>query len=323
MAIIQSIRRWRGFTLIELLVVIAIIAILIALLVPAVQKVREAAARTQCTNNLKQIGLATHSFHDAYKSFPPLNGPFNQPPCTDGTPPWANPFFNILPFIEQQNFYKSCLSGADGNTPCTGYRPWLNRWHPIPTYICPSDPTIPATGLGNNIQLATWADNPSLTTYAANAQVFANTDMNGNVTDTWTYRAAFRTIRDGTSNTILYAERLGMCGVYMNNPNDPRCGNWGGTCPPGSGGNVWNWWDGDSATPTFAYFSIGPGSMFQVNPFPAETNCNVLNASTPHPGGMQVCLADGSVRTLTAGMSPTTWWAACTPKGGEAMPPDW
>jgi prepilin-type N-terminal cleavage/methylation domain-containing protein len=318
MAVMKVFRRWKGFTLIELLVVIAIIAILIALLVPAVQKVREAAARTQCSNNLKQMGVAMHNFHDNWKSFPPLNGPFTQPPPAAGqpnNPPWANPLFYILPFIEQNTFYTSCYDpNVDGNNSSNGYRPWLNRWYPIPTYICPSDPTIPANGLGSNIQLASWQDNPSLTTYACNAQVFAAVDVNFNVTDTWSWRSKMpASIPDGTSNTIMFAERLGMCGYYMNNT----------AFPPGSGGNVWNWWDGDSATPTFAYFSIGVGSMFQIEPYPPEINCNVLNASTPHAGGMQVGLVDATVRTVTASMTPTTWWAACTRKGGENLGPDW
>src|SRR5262249_55255106 len=107
-------RSWRGFTLIELLVVIAIIAILIALLVPAVQKVREAAARTQTTNNLKQIILATHSCNDAYKRLPPTYGDF---PVSVGGNPWGvqqpsifgTQFYFLLPFIEQDNIYKQTV----------------------------------------------------------------------------------------------------------------------------------------------------------------------------------------------------------------------
>jgi len=329
MAVIQVLRRWRGFTLIELLVVIAIIAILIALLVPAVQKVREAAARTQCSNNLKQMGIAVHSFHDQNKGFPALNGrvpqpatPANQAAQAVNGPPWANPLFYILPYIEQGTFYNSCYDpNVDGNLSSMGYRPWLNRWTAIPTYICPSDGTIPSNGIGSNIQLATWKDNPSLTTYACNAQVFGGIDANFNVIDTMNWRSKMpASFPDGTSNTIMFAERLGTCGIYMNNPADPRCG---GVCPPGSGGNVWNWWDGDSATPTFAYFTVGVASMFQIQPYPPETKCNVLNASTPHPGGMQVCLVDATVRTLTGSMTPTTWWAACTRKGNEVLGSDW
>src|SRR6516162_5002339 len=108
-------RRWRGFTLIELLVVIAIIAILIALLVPAVQKVREAAARTQTTNNIKQIALALHSVNDAYKVLPSGTGyfPRNDGQSWNGVVPahFDSHFWFLLPFIEQQNVFKSMGMG--------------------------------------------------------------------------------------------------------------------------------------------------------------------------------------------------------------------
>ncbi len=321
MLLLKRLRRGRGFTLIELLVVIAIIAILIALLVPAVQKVREAAARTQCANNLKQIGLATHNFHDTYKCFPPLNGNFTQPAPAAGqpnNPPWANPLFYILPYIEQNNFYNSCFDpNVDGNNSSRGYRPWNNRWHPISTYICPADPSIPANGIGSGIQVASWTDSPSLTTYALNAQVFAQTSPTtfASFGAGRNYRSRIAVITDGTSNTIFVAERLGTCGYYMDTKS----------YGPGSGGNVWNWWDGDSATPTYADSPpglVGPASMFQVQPYPFETACSVLRPSTPH-NAMQVCLGDASGRTISGSMSPTTWWAACTPKSGDVLGSDW
>src|SRR5262249_15982121 len=186
MPLFRLLKRWRGFTLIELLVVIAIIAILIGLLLPAVQKVREAAARTQCQNNLKQMSLAVHDFHDTYKRYPPLLGRKgiegtcpSVPGVTDNGPPWGNVHYFILPFIEQDNFYQATYDpNPDGNHSCPGYRPWINRWHPIKTYICPSDPSIPSDGIGLNVYVV-WSDNPSLTTYASNTQVFGTVDANG------------------------------------------------------------------------------------------------------------------------------------------------
>ena len=310
--------RAKAFTLIELLVVIAIIAILIALLVPAVQKVREAANRAQCQNNLKQMGLAAHNFHDSQKVLPPLLGigrPRIQPEAAAGqpnNPPWANPLFYTLPYIEQDNFYKQNYDpNVDGNNSSNGYRPWINRWQSIKTYVCPSDPSIPPGGIGQGIQVASWIDNPSLTTYASNAQVFGRTDGNGNLQD-WNHGARIpANFGDGTSNTIMYAERYGNCGAYMNSST------------PGTGGNVWNWWGYDSAQPAFAIYSIGPNSRFQQTPSPYKTSCDVFRASTPHAGGMVVALSDASVRSISSSLGSSTWWASCTPNGGEVLGNDW
>jgi prepilin-type N-terminal cleavage/methylation domain-containing protein/prepilin-type processing-associated H-X9-DG protein len=158
------VRRRSGFTLIELLVVIAIIGVLISLLLPAVQKVREAANRTQCLNNMKQMGLALHNYHDTYKRFPPSldSGirPYRKPPNTGWTPYWSW-LAQIMPFIEQDNLWNQALAWAKTDptvaTNWTGqsyyFWPWGDFWNnyattgnanpalgtPVKTYICPSE----------------------------------------------------------------------------------------------------------------------------------------------------------------------------------------
>ena len=188
-------RRGRSaFTLIELLVVIAIIAILIGLLVPAVQKVREAAARTQCSNNLKQIALGCHNFHDTYRKLPPgwVTARGNTP-----VPGWAWGAV-ILPYIEQAPLYKAL--GVVLNPPTKAplaSNPLTQT--PVPIYLCPSDNS------SNNINV--WYDGYSASNYVCNRALFGPADGTVGGPNGTPINKALINITDGTSNTIMIGER--------------------------------------------------------------------------------------------------------------------
>jgi prepilin-type N-terminal cleavage/methylation domain-containing protein len=284
-------KRWRGFTLIELLVVIAIIAILIGLLLPAVQKVRQAAARTQCSNNLKQISLALHNVQSTYNKLPPLSGPFSgQINAPNGYGNNGNIFYWLLPYIEQDNIYKLHPTGyawyIPGTDPNGDPGPIVNQT--IKMYLCPADAT--------NVPVQMWAGGWAAGNYVANYQVFA---PNNDTTYTASLTATFQ---DGTSNTIAFAEKVTRCQGYA--------ALWG------HGSWDYNW------MPAFmTYVEQGPGVGFQVTPTDAQ--CDRFKASSPHTAAMMAGLGDGSVRTLSQGLSPTTFWFACTPRGGETLGSDW
>jgi prepilin-type N-terminal cleavage/methylation domain-containing protein len=240
----------RGFTLIELLVVIAIIAILIGLLLPAVQKVRDAAARMTSSNNLKQLSLALHSMASANDDkFCPGYGAFPSSAATSY--PWT---FHILPYIEQDNVYK--------NAATTSY---------IKSYYAPAD--------------TTFTSGSAWTSYAGNSLVLYNASQSANLRSTFT---------DGTSNTAVFAERYAVSS---------------------SATHVWYG--------TAAQVLITPTSTsgFQIKPAPASaTDALPQGCST---GTMQVGMADGSVRGVSAGVSAQTWYYACNPNDGNVLPSNW
>jgi len=279
-------QRWRGFTLIELLVVIAIIAILIGLLLPAVQKVREAAARTQCTNNVKQLSLALHNYQSSYNKLPAL--------YTDDNRGIGTVLFWLLPYLEQEAVVKQAKNTGPGGS-INSYDPGPDGSQPtapaaaqVKALVCPSDP--------NNSPQQMWANGWAGTNYVANFQVFA---QQGNPRNAPSISSSFP---DGTSNTLVFAEH------YM------RCAGVGKLFDHGDWD--YNW------LPTFAApQSTGPGSKFQVIPTAAE--CDIHRANAPHTGALVAGLGDGSVRTVSPGISGDTWWAACTPNGGEVLGPDW
>jgi prepilin-type N-terminal cleavage/methylation domain-containing protein len=288
-------RRSSGFTLIELLVVIAIIAILIGLLLPAVQKVREAAARLSCGNNLKQMALSCHNYQDAYQYLPPLNGP--QSPGSV-TPNAGGPHFYILPFMEQQNLYNQIT------TNCPGGSPWCSPYNAqvIKPYICPSDPSTSAPYINSG-------SGGAVTSYGANAYAFGSIStiqglpptVNFNSPQAWNSIA--NAFPDGTSCTILFTDKFGTC--Y-------------------NGGSIWaTTCTCNQFNPVVGWNVSGIANMFQVQPVYSSSACNPYLAQTPHTGVIQVALADGSVRSVTQGVSPTTWLLALVPNDGYPMPSDW
>jgi len=288
-------RRSRGFTLIELLVVIAIIAILIGLLLPAVQKVREAAARAKCSNNLKQLSLATINCADVHAGLlPPSIGLYPTYTQPSGGNSDGGAFLHILPYVEQDALYKSTLLPAgNSQTGRNGFQSTYSQWTPdvqnsrVNTYICPSD----------------YAQRPDLrgySSYGQNGQVFKVAYPNG-----WGQPLVFPTqITDGTSNTVFFTDKLAQCQFddYRN--------------------NYWPDW-GPIISSSEHNDPTGTAAMFQVQPQGNPPACYGSRASSPHTGGINVAMGDGSCRFVAKTISPTTWWWALTPMGGENLPNDW
>lgn len=314
----------RGFTLVELLVVIAIVAILIGLMLPAVQQAREAARRTQCGNNLRQLGLAAHHHHDQLGRLPPGMG--FHPPADNGV--WGQYFFHLLPYVELDNLYRNALGSVPFPPPIgltTIHYPGNNNVYsqPVPIFVCPSDPSVGSGGVVT-INGIPWG----ACSYAASA---VSTGISNPPGPQGKARIP-ADFQDGTSNTILYAEKYARC---ISSSMPPAVGD---------GGNLWSYcpspyvdlpppMDGPPQPfhPAFAIGlwlskgapnAMGPGSIFQVRPTPFLGNCDPTRASTAH-AAMLVGMTDGSVRALGPSLSGVTWWAAVTPSGGEVLGSDW
>jgi prepilin-type N-terminal cleavage/methylation domain-containing protein len=342
-----------AFTLIELLVVIAIIAVLIGLLLPAVQKVRQAAARAQCMNNVKQLVLACHNYHDANGVLPPTA-------AISGNQVGSSHFY-LLPFIEQGNLYQQA-NGVSYNV----------RTATVKTFVCPLD-TSTAGGRVTDIRTAAEGGDDTyrtsgggvkfgITNYAINAQVAKMAVQNGHATGgTMTLVG----IGDGSSNTVLFAERMGTC----RGPNYPSAGAsstlgagsityclwsrgakdnstsaWSDgapadtpSSPTGTYPEGYAFWDnpafdtpladpthyGPSSDPNFRqfFFNVANPGGIQANPVPQ--GCDYRRLQALHGNLMVAGLADGSVRSVSATISASTWQIVCNPNDGLSPGPDW
>jgi len=338
------VRKSAAFTLIELLVVIAIIAILIALLLPAVQQAREAARRTQCKNNLKQLGLALHNYHDNYSRFPALRMGPNDGANRQGD---QTGLIYLLPFMDQANIYS--LIPQNGTVPVvwtTSFQPWRNT--PGPVVICPSSPT-PGSGSGvtANGPLGMKSYHFSVGTTINNNYIGATNGMfQFGVLPGASYKG-FKDITDGTSNTIAMAERvLGNPGtrsilgqavfnVAGIDTNPVLCmataqnkqyvtgtsiSTWGS-------GTLWAFGHAPQAAVTTVLPPNAPSCWAGNNDNPSN-QWGIFSATSLHTGGVQVLLGDGSVRFVSEnidcgnyGVAPTPnfgiWGALGTVNGGE------
>jgi prepilin-type N-terminal cleavage/methylation domain-containing protein len=292
----------RGFTLIELLVVIAIIAVLIGLLLPAVQKVREAANRLACCNNLKQLGLAAHQFHDINRMLPsPREWYFPNLPNAaqlNGNA-YGSPFFHFLPYLEQENLYRSTY-GPVPNDPryerYYGGKYGICDTKPLKLFVCPSDIWNQAA-----------AEQKALSSYVLNSLAFGDVDQNADGGN-----RIPGNFPKGVSATILFTEHYAKC-----RDGRPEWNHFG----PDLREMYWN--REESRLRVYLIFQVRP--LYDPVPpgTPPERVCMWYRAQTPHTNVINVCLADGSVRAVSSGIRESTWEWALQPDSPDPNPQDW
>jgi prepilin-type N-terminal cleavage/methylation domain-containing protein len=333
-----------GFTLIELLVVIAIIAILIGLLLPAVQKIRDAANRMSSSNNLKQIGLALHNHNDTYGYLPPVHGT-----SVANDPNWNAPYlpshfgtahYWLLPFMEQDNLYKDPQLNNNGTAAANSWR----STKIVKGYTAPNDPSLPANKLTNG--------NRGATSYSANWHV-----LRGGWDEDWqtTGKASIpSTFPDGTSTTIVFLERRAICGnsgagwgygyierIWGEDGQNAGPGGqnhnsgvfavpayWVSTtnytnCVIGSNGGPPQPNPGTPTNPTPTYpFRPQDLAIGTIQPNPSMFDCKPERLQSFGPS-LQVLLGDGSVRSVKATINTMTLHLALVPNDGGVMGQDW
>jgi prepilin-type N-terminal cleavage/methylation domain-containing protein len=326
-------RRRSGFTLIELLVVIAIIAVLIALLLPAVQQAREAARRTQCKNNLKQLGLAFHNYHDTYNALPfagVSNGgaPRGLGGCWGDDNSW---FESTLPFIEQGNLFNNfnfavsvgAPGGAAQDTPASPFY-WNEQVQEseIPAHFCPSDSrAIQEQGGGWQVTRTNYLVNLGNTNYG---QVNQGTVTFRGAPFSFGKSHRFGDISDGLSNTLLLSEIIvpkdtgwaGYLGVpiYQGgagftayySPNSTASDQSARQCFQNLGGQ-------------FPACSLTGSSCSPLSTASGDMAQQIFVSRSRHTGGVQSAMGDGSVRFISQNINLGVWQGSATSQGGEVL----
>jgi len=339
-----------GFTLIELLVVIAIIAILIGLLLPAVQKIREAAARLQCTNNLHQLGLAVHNYHDTNQKFPFGKGP-DYRTIIAGAPVYARWSIHsqLLPYVEQDNLYKSINFSYPPETP--GMAGAIINFMPayqnpgrvnavacrtlVPMFLCPSDPAAKSDDWpGQNNYYANQGSNFLCDLSESQPSTIApNETSNGPFY--YLSKNSIASITDGTSNTVLFSEKLRGKGApdprtdMLTIPNTSTLNDTFNTCTginpatatPLTSKQGFSWVMGEMCCTTYNHVSTPNTTTCAGIGFPGTMSNMAMQVppSSAHSGGVNCLMGDGSVRFVANAVQLPVWRAMGTMNGGEVI----
>jgi prepilin-type N-terminal cleavage/methylation domain-containing protein len=304
--------RRNAFTLVELLVVIAIIGVLVALLLPAVQSAREAARRTQCSNNIRQIVLAIHNLNDSLRTLPPTCSPCADPASAGCFTPDTSPFGKhnytayhfIFPYMEQKNLADQFLitGYAGGKYPAV-----------IKSLICPSDIT---NKQGKCLTIYGGANNWGISNYGVNNYVFG--DPPNQRTYSMDKIEMSRVVPDGLSQTIFLAEMYGTCG-NTGDINVCHGSLWA------DANSIWrpafnlNTSKGGNAAAIKTY---PPSPKFQIRPH-HYNNCLSDRPQGIHPVSIVVACGDGAVKTLNGSMTDVTWQRSVDPQDAQALGSDW